>query len=58
MPLEPGNSQKIISANIGTEIKAGRPTKQAEAIAYHVAGRDAGRNFEAPYYNWNFSQFR
>ena len=33
MPLKPGKSKKTISANIRTEIKAGRPPKQAVAIA-------------------------
>lgn len=37
MPLKQGYSRKTLSDNIATEIKAGRPPKQAEAIAYRVA---------------------
>jgi hypothetical protein len=34
MPLKKGKSKKVLSENIATEIKAGRPKKQAAAIAY------------------------
>jgi len=36
MPLIKSKSQKAFSKNISTEIKAGRPQKQAVAIAYAV----------------------
>lgn len=39
MPLEKGSSKKVISRNIRTEIRAGKPQKQAIAIAYSKAGR-------------------
>jgi hypothetical protein len=42
MPLEKGSSQEVISKNIETEINHGKPPKQAEAIAYSVAGKSRG----------------
>jgi fatty acid-binding protein DegV len=39
MPLDKSKSPKAFAKNIKTEIKAGRPMKQAVAIAYAVAGK-------------------
>jgi hypothetical protein len=42
MPLNPGQSPKVVGANIKAETKAGRPHKQAVAIALSKAGKSRG----------------
>lgn len=36
MPLKKGKSKKAFSENVAIEIRAGKPQKQAVAIAYAV----------------------
>jgi hypothetical protein len=44
MPLVKGSSKKAISENIRREIHAGKPPKQAQAIAFSVARRVKARD--------------
>jgi hypothetical protein len=39
MPLVKGKSKEAISKNIKTELAAGKPLKQAQAISLNVAGK-------------------
>ncbi|MDO8673054.1 MAG: hypothetical protein Q7O66_16725 [Dehalococcoidia bacterium] len=43
MPLLKGSSKKVVSRNIETEMAAGKPQKQAIAIALHTAGKGKKR---------------
>ena len=43
MPLKRGGSRKTVSANIETEMAAGKPQKQAVAIALNTARKSGGK---------------
>jgi len=43
VPLKKGKSNKVVSANIKKEISAGKPKKQAIAIALSVAGKSKNK---------------
>jgi hypothetical protein len=43
MPLVKGSSDKAVSRNIKTEVAAGKPQKQAVAIAMNVARKAADK---------------
>lgn len=42
MPLKKGSSEKTIGKNIKTEMDAGKPQKQAVAIAMNTADKSSG----------------
>ena len=46
MPLKRGYSSKTISSNIKTEMKSGKPQKQAIAIALRSAGKSLPKRGE------------
>jgi hypothetical protein len=49
MPLKFGFGKKAISANVKTEIEAGKPAKQAQAIAMNTARAAAKKAKKPPF---------
>lgn len=43
MPLKKGSSRKVVSANIRAEMAAGKPQRQAVAIAMSTARKGKGK---------------
>ena len=43
MPMKPGTSKKVLSANISKLMREGYPKKQAIAIAMQKAGKGRGK---------------
>ena len=46
MPLKKGYGKKTISKNVKAEMKAGKPQKQAAAIALSTAARSKPARYE------------
>lgn len=46
MPLKRGTSRKVISYNIAVEERAGKPPRQAVAIAMRKAGKAKARGLK------------
>jgi hypothetical protein len=49
MPLKKGSSKQTISKNIATEMRHGKPQKQAIAIAFAMAGKSKYKKSKPKY---------
>lgn len=56
MPLKSGSSEKTIGQNIKTEMEAGKPQRQAEAIALSKARESKGGKQKYPQPKNRFSK--
>ena len=45
MPLKKGTSKKTFKSNVKSEVKSGKPIKQALAIAYSVKKRSKKKGY-------------
>lgn len=54
MPLDKSKTKDAFGKNIGAELKAGKPMKQAVAIAYSVkrSTKDSGEPAKGSYAEW------
>lgn len=48
MPLTPGKSKRTWARNVATEMAAGKPRKQAEAVAYAKQGEKPSKDRKLP----------
>lgn len=46
MPLKYGSSDEIVSQNVAIEMRAGKPQRQAVAIALNKAGKSRKKPFK------------
>ena len=58
MPLIKSTSKEAFGKNIGAEIKAGKPQKQAVAIAYSEKREEMARKMNSPHHSNSFASMK